>query len=127
MRAGQFAAYLGQGLLVFLQRFQLLAQLFGQGRQGQVLVACSPVQLGVLACLGQLLLKPVALHRCLPLAVGECLDLFPVAVNLAAQLQGLLQFLPFGVLAGGVGGAVFAVAGFAAVTGELLLQVADSG
>ena len=125
LRAGQLAAHLGQGLLIFFQRFQLLAEFLGQRRQGQALVAGAPVQLGVLAGLGQLLLKAVALHRGLALTVGKRVDLLPVAVDLAPQLQGLLQLFAFGVLAGAVGGG--AVAGFATVTGELFLQVADAG
>ena len=127
LRAGQLAAHLGQGLLVFFQRFQLLAEFFHKRGKGQVLVAGAPIQLGVLARLGQLFLKTVAVHRGLPSAVGKRVDLFPVAVDLAAQRQRLLQLFAFRVLVGGIGGAVAAVAGFATVTGELFLQVADAG
>ena len=114
-------------MLVFFQRFQLLAEFFHKRGKGQILVAGAPIQLGVLARLGQLLLKTVAVHRGLPSAVGKRVDLFPVAVDLAPQRQRLPQLFAFRVLVGGIGGAVAAVAGFATVTGELFLQVADAG
>ena len=115
-------------MLVFFQRFQLLPEFFHKRGKGQILVAGAPIQLGVLARLGQLFLKTVALHRGLPSAVGKRVDLFPVAVDLAPQRQGLPQLFAFRVFAGTVGGAVTAtVAGFTTVAGELFLQVADAG